>query len=175
MLNVRNIKRQYLLVAAALVLTAGCYELAFKKTITAWQINRQLKSQLARSFDVSFQPEYNRRKNANLDRLLNLYKADTINFRSSIIGKISSIAEKENVKLSDVPSPDSFYRTQRFLIQKLSFEGDYFGLIKVLDDLHNTSGIGVLRSASLRSMNNINAPKNDQKIKMEVCLEISLR
>jgi len=55
---------------------------------------------------VNFQPGYSERKSANISRILNMYKVDTVNYRSNIISKISSIAEKENVKLSEVPVED---------------------------------------------------------------------
>lgn len=166
------IKKNYLLAVAAVVLLLLSYRLAFKKTMEAWQTNNRLKGQLAQSTDVSYQPQYIYRKNLNLDKTLDLYKADTANFRSNILSTISVIAEKENVKLSEVPTQDPIYHGSQFTIQKLSFEGNYFALIKVLNQLQNTKEIGVIRSTSLRS---VVIPLNAQRAKkmvLEVFLEM---
>src|SRR5260370_37700569 len=109
MLKQLPFKKEYLLAAATMLLLLICYQLAFKKTIVAWQLNRGLKQKLAQSTDVSQQPEYQERKNANLGKLIDLYKADTTEFRSNILSNISAIAENENVKLTEVPTRDPLY------------------------------------------------------------------
>ncbi|HTD41989.1 MAG TPA: hypothetical protein VK671_15275 [Mucilaginibacter sp.] len=173
MFNTGNIKKEYLLAAATAIVLIICYQLAFKKTIEAWQIDRQLKTQLAQSSDMSIQPGYVERKNVNLDRVLDLYKADTINFRSNIISKISSVAEAENVKLAEVPNQDPAYRTSQFTIQKLSFEGDYSSLVKTISNLQKEKGIGIVRSAVMKTV--ASHANNDEvkKLILEVYLEVA--
>jgi len=173
MFNRQYLKKEYLLIAATVITLTICYQLAFKKTITAWQINKQLKSQLVQSSDVSVQPGYIQRKNANLDRILDLYKADTINFRSNIISKISSIAEGENVKLAEVPSQDPVYHNMLFIIQKLSFEGDFFSLMKTLNVLQSTPGIGMVRSIGIKSVGLHTSNDEIKKLILAVYLEIN--
>src|SRR4051812_19276275 len=138
MLKELPFKKQYLLIAGAIVLLLLSYQFAFKRTIEAWQINKNLKTQIAQSSDLSLQPAYLERKSNNLSKILNLYKTDTVAFRSNIISTISLIAEKEGVKLSDVPLQNALYRTDKYIIQKLSFEGGYFSLVKVLNALQNS-------------------------------------
>jgi hypothetical protein len=62
------------------------------------------------------------------------------------------IAEKEGVKLSDVPLQNALYRSNSYIIQKLSFEGGYFALVKVLNQLQNSPDIGVVRSVTLKML-----------------------
>src|SRR5260221_6065529 len=131
MLKQLPLKKEYLLIAAAIVLLLLSYQLAFKKTIEAWQINKHLKAQLFEATNLSYQPAYLERKNKNLTNIIGHYKTDTVAFRSNIISTISSIAEKENVKLSEVPVRDPLYDTDQFIIQKLNFEGSFFALTKV--------------------------------------------
>jgi hypothetical protein len=171
MFNKQYLNREYILVAATVILLMACYQLAFKKTITAWQINEQLKAQLAQSADVSTQPGYIQRKNANLDRTLDLYKADTINFRSNTISTISSVAERENVKVSAVPSNDPFYHTPQFVVQRLSLEGAYFDLVKTLNDLQSGTSMGVIRSVLIRSSAS-NASSASPKVIMEISFQV---
>lgn len=150
MLKQLPFKKQYLLIAATIVLLLLSYRFAFKRTIEAWQINKNLKAQIAQSSDLSLQPAYLERKSNNLNKILSLYKTDTVAFRSNIINTISLIAEKEGVKLSDVPLQNSLYRSDKHMIQKLSFEGMYFSLVKLLNQLQNSPGIGVVRSVTLK-------------------------
>jgi hypothetical protein len=172
MLKQLPLKKEYWLVAATIIVLLLSYQLAFKKTLEAWQHNTSLKHQLAQSTDLSYQPEYQERKNNNLGKIVNLYKADTLNFRSNIISIISSIAEKENVKLTEVPTQDPLYRTPQFIIQKLNFEGDYFSLAKVLNELQRAKEIGVIRGAMYK-MTALHLNANDsKKLVLEVYLEI---
>lgn len=172
MIKLQQIKKEYLLVAASLVMLIVCYQLAFKRTIDAWKLHKQLESKLVQSSKIDFQPGYSERKSANISHILNLYKADTVNFRSNIISRISSIAEKENVKLSEVPVEDPALHNNQLIIQKLAFEGDYFSLMRTLNELQKTSGIGLIRSIDLKA-EDLNG--NDNKIKktiMRVGLEM---
>lgn len=158
--------------AAGVMLLVLSYQLAFKKTLAAWHLHKQLESQLAQSTNLNFQPGYSERKSANVSRILNLYKADTVNFRSNIISRISSIAEKQNVKLSEVPVEDPALRNGKLIVQKLAFEGDYFALTKTLNELQKMSGIGMIRSIDLKSAENGGSENPSKKLMLTIQLVI---
>ncbi|HTK21474.1 MAG TPA: hypothetical protein VL442_18270 [Mucilaginibacter sp.] len=170
MIKPGKIKKEYLLLTASLLMLVICYQLAFKKTIEAWHVHKKLTSKLTQSSSVNFQPGYSERKNANISRILNLYKADTISFRSNTISRISSIAEKENVKLSNVPVEDPMLHNNQHIIQKLAFEGDYFALIKTLNELQNTPGIGMIRSIDIKSARNLFNESSSKKLTLTIQL-----
>lgn len=172
MLEKWPINKKYLPVAAALILLLISYELALKKTIGAWQLHASLSKQLSQSTDPGYQPQYLERKNANLARIIHLYRADTVNFRSNILGTISTVAEKENVRLSEVPAQDPLFRTPRFIIQKLDFEGDYFHLVRLLHRLQATPDVGMIRAAELKSVIPPSGGNPSQKLVLEIYLEI---
>ncbi|MDB5002080.1 MAG: hypothetical protein JWQ34_305 [Mucilaginibacter sp.] len=172
MLDKLPIKKDHLLVAGAVLLLLLCYKLAFKNTIEAWQTHAQLNNQLAQATDISIQPDYLQRKNINLNKVINLYKADTIAFRNNSISKISIIAEKENVKLSEVPLQDPFFHTDKLIIQKLNLEGDYFALTKTVNILRSTAGIGIIRSISYK-LTRAKGNSDDKKLIADVYLEIA--
>lgn len=174
MLKQLHLKKEYGLIAAAIIGLLVCYHLAFKKTFIAWQLNQNLNQQLLQSADLSYQPGYMERKNDNLDKIIKLYKADTVNFRSNVLGTISSIAERENVKLSEVPSQDPVYHTNTFIIEKLSFEGDYFSLVKTLNQLQSVSKIGIVRAATLKSVGTHSSNDESKKTVLEVYLEMAV-
>lgn len=171
MLDKLPLKKEYLLIVGSILLLLLSYQLSFKKTIEAWQINKQLKQQLSRGNDLSYQPAYVERKNKNLTAILNNYKTDTVAFRSNTISAIALIAEKQHVKLSEVPLQDPLYHTDQFIIQKLNFEGSFFALTKVLNSLLATHQIGIVRSATYR-VTGLNSNSNQQKkLILEVYLE----
>jgi hypothetical protein len=171
MLKQLPIKKEYLLIAASLVLLLLCYQFAFRRTIEAWQINKHLKQQLTQAADLSYQPAYLERKNNNLSKIIARYKTDTIAFRSNTISIISSIAEKENVKLSEVPLQDPLYHTDKFIIQRLNFEGSFFALTKVFNELLATKGIGMIRAASYRVVGLRQGNNDTKKLVLEIYLE----
>jgi Tfp pilus assembly protein PilO len=90
MLKQFPIKKDYLLLAAIVILLLLGYQLAFKKTLEAWQVNRQLNKQLTSATDLSVQPAYMERKRRNLDQVLSSFKTDTVAFRSNTINIIAT-------------------------------------------------------------------------------------
>ncbi len=162
------VKKEYLFIVSVVVLLLISYQLAFKKTIEVWQINKQLNAQIAQASDLSTQPAYLDRKNANLSKIIGFYKTDTVAFRSNTINTISSITEKENVKLSEVPLQDPLYHNDKFIIQKLSFEGDFFALIKVIDQLQATKNIGEIRSCTFKTVVNKSTNRDVKQLFVEV-------
>jgi hypothetical protein len=172
MLKQLPFKKEYLLVVAALLLALVSYQLAFKKTIEASQLNSQLKKRLAQSTDVRYQPGYLERKNNNLSDLVSHFKADTIGLRNNILNTISTIAEKENVKVSEVPPLDPVYLTDKYVIQKLNLEGDYNGLEKVIYQIQSTAQIGFLRAVTFKIIQSPSLHGNLNKLTLEISLEL---
>jgi hypothetical protein len=165
-------KKEYLPTAVAVVLLLLCYQLAFKNTLLAWQLNSSLKKQLTQVADVSLRPAFEQRKNKNLDRTINLYKADTSALRSKTLSDISAIAEKENVKLTEVPNRDPLFQTPELLIQRIDFEGDYFSLMKVFAALQKAGKIGMIRSATFDVTTALSGNEKVKKIALKTYFEI---
>lgn len=167
----RPVKKEYLLIVGGLLLFLLCYQLAFKDTIAAWQLNRELTGQLLQDHDLGYQPEYLERKSRNLDTILNIYRSDTVLFRNNTISRIAALADKNQVKLTEVPIQEAMYHTDRTIIQKLSFEGDFFALNSFLNQLESISGAGVPRSVVFRSSRKEGEPDR-KKLSLEVYMEI---
>jgi len=168
MLEKLKIKRDYLLIVGGFLLLLLCYQLAIKRTIEAWHQHQQLKKQVARSADLSYQPGYLERKRLNLDKILRHYNADTTNLRSNLLSNISSIAEEQNVVLSEVPGKDASFNRSPFSLEKLSFEGDYFALLKTLNKLQSTVQAGIIRSVSLHLKKNMGNIEKENSLVMDV-------
>jgi hypothetical protein len=172
MLKKLTLKKEYGLAAVIILLLLLSYQLAFKKTIEAWQLNSRLKAQLPQSAGLSFQPGYIKRKSNNLDKIIDQYKADTTGFRSNIISTLSALAERDHVRLTEVPFQDPAYHTDHFIIQKLDFEGDFFSLVKVLDRLQKDKGFGRPRAAVFKVSGLKSNTEESKKLVLEIYLQV---
>lgn len=171
MLKYWPFKKDYLLVALAIFLAIVCYRFAIQNTLSAWRLNRELTGQLQESHDLSYQPGYLERKNKNLDRVLSLYVSDTTLFRSNTISVIAVLAEKNKVKLTGVPAQELFFHTEKSIMQRLSFEGDFFALISFLNQLESLDGVGIPKSVVFKTeRKEIQLETN--RLLMEVYMEI---
>lgn len=165
------IKKDYVLIAGSLLMLFIGYGLAFRPTITAWQMHKQLNQQLEQSSDLSYQPQALERENVNLTQILARYKIDTATFRSTSISAIALLAERNQVKLDEIPISDPLYRTENFSIQKLSFEGRFFDLLKFLVQLQQQTGIGIVRSINFKTIELRQSANSSKKLVLEVYLE----
>lgn len=156
------VKHKWLFIAAALLLMWICYVFAFKKTIAAWQLNRELKARVAAAQDLSLQPAYLERKDANLKKLLNLYRADTLSFRNEKVNLIAAAAESVNARLSEVPNDEPAYHGNKWVIQRLDFQGSYFALTRLLDKVEHLPSVGVIRCAEYQLNRNPTAQDKTQ-------------
>lgn len=165
-----GIKTYYLLIGLGLLMGFLTYHFAIRHTIASWKLNESLKTSLAKSTDVSYDPAYLNRKKVNLDRILAGYKADTANLRSLAISTLAITAAKNNVRLTEVPGPETTVRAGKFVAQPLRFEGDYFSLIRFLDQVQQSSNIGVVRSVSIKSQ----PPGQQKQAKRTLTMQIYL-
>lgn len=149
-----------------------CYELAFSRTMADWHHYKELNRELAAGNDLSYQPGYMTRKSRNLEQTLSLYRSDTALFRSNTISVIASLAEKQHVRLTGVPADADIFHTDRAMLQKLRFTGDFFSLNRFLYQLESTPGIGVPRSLVYRAERKQASSVPGTPV-LEVLLEIS--
>jgi hypothetical protein len=173
MLSKLPIKNEYLLIIGAFLLLLLGYELAFKNTVEAWQTNKELKQKLSSSLSMGDQPDYLERKSSNLDKLIKLYQADTTSLRNNLINSLSLLADRQNVKLAEVPVQDATFSSAHFIIEKLQFEGDYFALLKMTDLLQKQNSIGIIRSENWKVTGLKNNGDKIRKLVLEVYLEIA--
>ena len=164
------------MVAGSLILAVFCYELAFKKTLELWRTHSRLTQELQQSSDLSTSPGYLARKNENLDHIISAYRLDSVSFRNRAVNEIADLADQQQVKFITVPADDPLYHAPGFILQKLDFEGDFFSLLKLVNKLQATAGIGLLRSVSWmtkKSLSEDPVHNNGKKLILEVYMEIA--
>jgi hypothetical protein len=165
------IKKDYLLIGGSLLLLLLAYRMAFSKTITAWKLNRELHSKLTVAANVSYQPAYLERKRRNLDHIIELYRTDSTELRGNLLNTVASVAEKNSVKLTEVPIQDPDFQTSDFTIERLRFEGDYFALTSTLVQLESTPNIGIIRSIYYKVTNLRLENNQDKKLTLDLLVE----
>lgn len=133
-----------------------CWFAAFDQTYKAITLNSKLKNEANKANDLSFNPMYLKRKQAELDLILKGYEVDE-SWKDRLWIKSSSIAAKANVGVEYAISEaiDKTDSTSIGRLQSLSFYGGFLQLIRLTDSLERVKGIG--RISSLQ----ISAPKPD--------------
>jgi hypothetical protein len=160
----------YLLLSGAFCLLVISYQLAFKKTIEAWQLNKKLELQI-NSATLSEQPTYLERQDKALANIIKTYQTDTVNYRNNIASQVSEVGDKEHVRIIEVPTQANL-STPRYLVQKVILKGDFFALLKTLNHLQQINGGGYIRSVLLKKNPNPDRAKDDKEIVMEVFIEV---
>ena len=165
------IKKEVLLALGIILLLWIGYQLAFKKTWQAWQLNREFNRQLSTAAGVSYQPAYLERKSRNLNQLLHSYTTDSVNFRSHSMELLSPIAEKEHCRITAVPAdPNHLYTSATYQVQKVSFEGSFADLTRLLQQLEANSQIGIVRSAVWHVVDLHNISHSQRQLILDVYL-----
>jgi len=166
---IRN-KKEYLLLVLFFVLLIFSYQFAFKKTWKAYKVNKSLSASLNK-VNLNYQPDYLHRRNSSLDKVLSKYSLKPNLFRGSAIAQIANLAEKENVKLVEIPATAPELNTAQSQVQRLNFEGDYYSLLSFVHKLQKQNNIGVVRSLNLKVGTNY-MPGVDKKLILELYFQI---
>jgi hypothetical protein len=149
------IKRNKLLLPLFVVGLLLCWFMAFSKTFDALKLNRKLKMESDKSNDISFNPAHVQQKLAALNLILKSYKVKE-DWHDQLWMQSSSIAARQNVPVDftlDKPSVDSdstsVGKLQR--MQSLYFYGGFIQLVKLVDTLEHTMGIGKISGLQIKS------------------------
>jgi hypothetical protein len=165
------LKNKYAFPAAVVGFLFICYQLAIKKTVLAWQINRQFKSELIASADIGSQPGYMVRKQKNLQAIVNRYSADSNAFRSAVISRTALIANQWNIVVSAVPMQEPALQTEKTAVERVNFNGSYVQLLQALQDIERADDIGLVRSVKFNAPRAI-GQQGGRLLEMSVCLQV---
>ncbi|TCC97716.1 hypothetical protein [Pedobacter hiemivivus] len=133
-----------------------CWFLAFDKTFEAVKLNRKLKEKSEKVNDISFNPAYVQQKLAALNLILKSYKVDE-QWNDKLWMQSSAIAAKQNVSVDFTLErpPVEVDSTSVGRSQSLYFYGGFIQLVKLVDTLERSTGIGKISALQVK------APKTD--------------
>ncbi|PAW94651.1 hypothetical protein CKK33_14575 [Mucilaginibacter sp. MD40] len=148
---IKFFSRPYAVPAAAILFLFICYQLAFKKTLEAWQLHRQFQQQLSTAQGIGSTPALMIRKQRNLDRIVQHYRWDTTAYRSSIIEQISKLSATQGVGFPTLPQREPALQSDQLQVERVVLNGKFTDLLKTLHTMEQTSSLGVVRSVRLSS------------------------
>jgi hypothetical protein len=141
--------RAYRLPLLAVLLLVAGIKLAILPTWELYQENDKLNAKAKLITDVAYHPGYQQRKLRELDSIISLYKVDPLNWQARSMQVIGLLAEKEGIRIVDLPAKDSDLRdSSSIALRALTLEGSFAGLTRVYRQLQKERGIGVVRSAT---------------------------
>lgn len=142
------IQKKYGLVALALLLAWAGWQLAFKKTISLYLQYKEITQQAKVATDFTYPGQYIGRRRANLDKIIKGYQEDSTMFRDNLLYQAAYQASKQEVKVVQVPGQER--GVNQSILQKITFQGSYFGLVQLLCELKKAKDIGKIRSVKIR-------------------------
>ncbi|MCJ8212046.1 hypothetical protein MUY27_20180 [Mucilaginibacter sp. RS28] len=166
----RYLKPEIVMIGSAILILWVAYQLAISKTVAAWQLHQKLSKQTDRT-ELSIPSSYQERINQNLAGLTQVYTADSLTFHSRLIRHLSELADQQQIKLADLPEAGNL-STGKLNYQTVTFEGDYFHLLKALDQLEQKQGVGYIRSLTFERPV-LNGPDNNPKpVRLKIYMAI---
>lgn len=146
-------KKNLVLIGGMLLLLYIAYVFSLKHTITAMQLNSQLKKEqeAAQTEDSTF-PQISRKNNFYTNALKS-YKVKKEDRENRLWQAVSNMALSQNVKIGFNPSQpliaDTIALQQGVVAQQFTFKGNYFNMVKLLDTLSKSKGIGKISELKL--------------------------
>jgi hypothetical protein len=143
-------KNKYLplLAIAGLLL---CWVLAFSKTFEAIRLNYDLSRQASAGDGIAFNPVYTQRKLKALEDILSAYQVKEDVWSNTLWMKASAAAAKQGATIDyTVSRPQERDTTMAGLAQTLHCYGSFQQLVKVIDTLERTPGIGKLSALQFK-------------------------
>jgi hypothetical protein len=172
-LSQKNKKVMMIFLMVVVVYLASVF--SFEKAISAIALNRQLKAaqQPSQEPDAAF-PQLER-KHAFYQSVLKGYKVRTEDRENRLWQSVSAMAIAKNVDINFSPNLNSVEKdtseiARGIVAQKFIFKGSYFNIVKLLDTLAKSPGIGKIAGAKLmKKTANGNEEKTD-KLNLELQL-----
>jgi len=148
-------QKNRLLVPVTAVVFVLCWYLAFSKTFEALLIHRELTQQSSGAEDLSYNPAYQERKLAALQKIWKSYRVNKTEWGNELWMKTSALALRENVGIDYTQALPVTDTTAIGKTEIIYCYGDYVQLVKLIDTLERTPGIGIIAALQVK------APKKD--------------
>jgi hypothetical protein len=147
-----------LLLAGAVVLTLLSWNLAFRKTYDAINLNAELNKKLDQKSDLSVNPHYLKQKHQVLNRVLKQYTLDSAEWKNDFWLNVSRVAAHKEVSINYNPSATRALSDSVSHIAKeeIAFKSDFKKLVTLLDSLERMKGAGLISSTRFQKEKKLN-------------------
>lgn len=160
--------------AGMVLLLYIAYVFSLKHTIAAMQLNSQLKKEqnAAQSEDSTF-PQVSR-KNAFYINALKSYTVKKEDRENRLWQTVSGMASAQNVQVNFSTNTQSVTDTvalkQGMVVQQFTFKSSYFNLVKLLDTLSKSSGIGKISEVKLSDKKDLGSKEKADQLSLQLTL-----
>lgn len=130
-----------------------CWYFAFSNTFEAIKLHSELKGQSAVAEDLSFNPVHTEKKLAALKDILKSYRINPSDWSNELWMKSSAMAMKQQVGIDYTRSKPVVEKdtTAVGAFETLYCYGHYIQLVKLIDTLERTSGIGKVSAIQIKA------------------------
>ncbi len=160
--------------AGMVVLLYIAYVFSLKHTFEAIRLNSQLKKEqnAAQSEDSTF-PQVSR-KNAFYANALKSYQVKKEDRENRLWQAVSGMASAQNVQVNFSTNTqhvaDTVALQQGMVAQQFTFKGNYFNLVKLLDTLSKSSGVGKIAEMKLSDKKELGAKEKTGQLTLLLTL-----
>lgn len=156
-----------------------CYVLAFKHTLNAIKLHSELQSEKQDEQGMASSYPNLQRKNNFYREALKAYHVKSEEREQRLWQAVSGMAMAQQVDISLEPQLAMAVDTtiqKEIAEQHFNFTGNYFGLVKLLDTLHQSEGNGRIGKLKISSKRGVGSEEfSDGKLDMSVTLKGVLR
>jgi len=167
--------KKVMMIFLMIVVVYLAYVFSFEKAISAVALNRQLKAaqQPSQEPDAAF-PQLER-KHAFYQSVLKGYNVRREDRENRLWQSVSAMAIAKNVEINFSPNiitaeKDTSEIARGIVPQKFIFKGSYFNIVKLLDTLAKSPGIGKIASAKLMKKTASGNEEKTDKLNLELQL-----
>jgi len=142
--------------ATSIVVFYVCYIFAFRQTLVAFQLNRTLSGEDKVEKGIGYSYPYLQKKDFFYRDVVNLYRLRDGDIEQRLWQAVSGVAIASKVDITldpQVAIADSMV-VDHISEHAFSFNGSYFALVKLLDTLHKTPGIGRISKLKIEKRRN---------------------
>ena len=167
-------KKNLLSIAGMVLCLYIAYVFSFRHTIAALQLNRQLKKEQGADQSLTNSSAQVSRKNNFYANAVKSYTVKKEDRENRLWQAVSGMALAQNVNINFNPKAqfitDSLALQKGLVTQQFAFKGDYFNLVKLLDTMGKSRGIGKIYDLKLFTKKENADQQNKSQLKMELTL-----
>jgi len=165
-------KQQIVAIALALVVFYVAYVFSFKHAIEAYRLNKSLKKEASLQMEDAAYPHLNKKYNF-YQKVLAGYRVKKEEMDTKVWQAISDMAVSQQVKISYNPMPqvaDTAANSSAIHQQQFTFRGGYFNMVKLLDTISKSEGLGKIAQLTIISPKSEGPKENANTLSMQLSL-----
>lgn len=165
-------KQKIVAIVAAVLVLYVAYVFSFKHAVEAYSLNKSLKKEASLQMEDAAYPHLNKKYNF-YQKVLTDYRVKKEEMDTKVWQSVSDMAVSQQVKISYNPMPqvaDTASNPTAIHQQQFIFRGSYFNMVKLLDTLSKSEGLGKIAQLTITSPKNEGPKENNQALSMQLGL-----